>query len=294
LVIRSADKKFSWPLRVRIWPSALLSIAALLLMPALHGQLFHHPGFTPGGSAFLYGRLVQDGLAQRWLAEHCPVEGGKLCSLRHQLPDTADAFLWADDSPFHQLGGWQPQVLAELGQLVRVTIAAYPFDFALNSVRFTAVQLAKVATGDGLDEHHVATRGVLTGALPASARPYSAARQQQGEMTRPLFRALNRVHVPVAWLASAVLPLLVAWWWQRRRSDLALLALFLLTALAGNAFICGALSNPHDRYQSRIVWIAVLAVGMALAERFGPESGAQPGRMAPPRIRGVRGERVVA
>ena len=294
LAIRIAAKKFSWPLRVRIWPSALLSIAALLLMPALHGLLFNHPGFTPGGSAFLYGRLVQDGLAQRWLADHCPVEAVKLCSLRHQLPDTADAFLWAADSPFHQLGGWNPQALAELGQLARAVVVTYPLDFTIYSVLFAAVQLAKVATGDGLDEHHVATRGVLTGALPASARPYNAARQQQGEVTRPLFRWLNRVHVPVAWLASALLPLLVVWWRKRRRPDLAVLVMFLLTALAGNAFICGALSNPHDRYQSRMVWIAVLAAGMALAERLGPKTGAGSGRAAPPRIRGVRGERRVA
>ena len=40
-----------------------------------------------------------------------------------------------------------------------------------------------------------------------------------------------------------------------------------LVTLVGNAFICGALSNPHDRYQSRVVWIAVLAVGMVLADR---------------------------
>lgn len=65
--------------------------------------------------------------------------------------------------------------------------------------------------------------------------------------------------------------------------------MYLLTALAGNAFICGALSNPHDRYQSRMVWIAVLAAGMALAERLGPKTGAGSGRAAPPRIRGVRG-----
>lgn len=186
LAIRGAGQMLSWPLRVRAWPGALLSIAALLLMPALHGLLFNHPGFTPGGS-FLYGRLVQDGLAQRWLTDHCPVEAVKLCSLRHQLPDTADAFLWAADSPFHQMGGWNPQALAELGQLARAAVSDYPFDFTMHSVLFAAVQLAKVATGDGLDEHHVATRGVLTGALPASGRPYNAARQQQGEVTRPCF-----------------------------------------------------------------------------------------------------------
>jgi hypothetical protein len=34
--------------------------------------------------------------------------------------------------------------------------------------------------------------------------------------------------------------------------------------LLGNAFVCGALSNPNDRYQSRIAWIAVLAILLAI------------------------------
>jgi hypothetical protein len=32
--------------------------------------------------------------------------------------------------------------------------------------------------------------------------------------------------------------------------------------LVGNGIICGALSNPHDRYQSRLVPVAPLAVAI--------------------------------
>ena len=42
-----------------------------------------------------------------------------------------------------------------------------------------------------------------------------------------------------------------------------MLTAFILIALVGNAFICGALSNPHERYQSRVVWLAVLCVILA-------------------------------
>ena len=58
--------------------------------------------------------------------------------------------------------------------------------------------------------------------------------------------------------------ILVAVWGLRTgRRDVAALALFVLIALIGNAFINGALSNPHDRYQSRIAWLATLVVGVA-------------------------------
>jgi hypothetical protein len=41
------------------------------------------------------------------------------------------------------------------------------------------------------------------------------------------------------------------------------LAATTLIALAGNALICGALSNPHDRYQSRLIPLALLSIIVA-------------------------------
>jgi len=40
---------------------------------------------------------------------------------------------------------------------------------------------------------------------------------------------------------------------------------FIFLGLLGNAAVCGALSNPHDRYQSRIVWIAPFALALSLS-----------------------------
>src|SRR5262245_28510570 len=39
-------------------------------------------------------------------------------------------------------------------------------------------------------------------------------------------------------------------------------ALLILLALVGNAVICGALSGPYTRYQTRVVWLAVVAAGV--------------------------------
>jgi hypothetical protein len=36
-----------------------------------------------------------------------------------------------------------------------------------------------------------------------------------------------------------------------------------LTALIGNAIVCGTFSNPHDRYQSRLIWLPVLVLILA-------------------------------
>jgi hypothetical protein len=124
--------------------------------------------------------------------------------------------------------------------------------------------MVKVATGDGLDEFQPAARGVFTNLLPRTAGPFNAAHQQQGEITQSLFDTLNTVHVPVARLSVLGLLIIGGWGLRTRRHDLAALALFTFLALLGNAFICGALSNPHDRYQGRLVWLATLICGMAV------------------------------
>jgi hypothetical protein len=54
---------------------------------------------------------------------------------------------------------------------------------------------------------------------------------------------------------------------SRRLDDVTLLAATISTALLGNAFICGVISGPHDRYGARLVWIATFVVLIAL-ERY--------------------------
>jgi hypothetical protein len=41
-------------------------------------------------------------------------------------------------------------------------------------------------------------------------------------------------------------------------------------ALLGNAAICGIISGAHDRYGSRLVWIATFAVMIAVMKRSRP------------------------
>jgi hypothetical protein len=38
--------------------------------------------------------------------------------------------------------------------------------------------------------------------------------------------------------------------------------------LLANALVCGALSNPHDRYGARVVWLATFAVGLAALRAY--------------------------
>ena len=57
--------------------------------------------------------------------------------------------------------------------------------------------------------------------------------------------------------------------WRREAfTDVGLLATTAVTALLANAFVCGVLSNPHDRYGARIIWIAPLVVTLLLCRLY--------------------------
>jgi hypothetical protein len=87
------------------------------------------------------------------------------------------------------------------------------------------------------------------------------ARQQQGQIR---FAVINRVHVTVGFLSLIGLAALIWIPIGARDWEKAAWPVFLLLALLGNAFICGALSNPHDRYQSRMMWLPTFALAFAV------------------------------
>ena len=79
---------------------------------------------------------------------------------------------------------------------------------------------------------------------------------------------LNYLHVPVAGLSVAGLG--VALLFRRRLKiapEAAAFCLVILLALATNAAICGVFSHPVDRYQSRLVPLAPLAMALLIAQR---------------------------
>jgi hypothetical protein len=211
--------------------------------------------FTPGGQTFIFSRLVQEGIIARFLADHCPSPEYRLCNFRDRLPTTADDWIWHSKSPFQAIGGWEGGA-PEMARIIRESLTAYPVEHLVSALGSTWEQLIKLRTGDGIDRGLWHVRYTLEQYQPDLLPAFDAARQQSSGFT---FTALNLIHVPVAQVAVVVLALL-SWRLTRRESDLAVLGAFILIALVGNAFICGALSNPHDRYQSRIVWLAVLCV----------------------------------
>ena len=233
--------------------------AAMLLITnfAFSGQL----AWTPGGYGILFGRMLQDGIVKRYLDDHCPAAGLKLCPYRDQLPATADDFLW-NSGIFDDLGRFTG-LGEEMREIVLHSLREYPREQLETALVATAEQLRQVGSGYGIHNEIWHTYGIVKRFIPDEVSAMSRARQQRGEFG---FEQINRLHVPIAW-GSMMLALVLAVGapFSRRLNSISMLAATVVIALLANAFVCGALSGPHDRYGARMVWIATLLVGMALA-----------------------------
>ena len=98
--------------------------AGVALCPISNYAITGTFGFTPGGSSFLFGRLMEDGIVARYLDDRCPDPAIRLCEHKDGLPDEADWWLWGD-SPFHTLGGWEG-FAAEERAITLDTLVRYP------------------------------------------------------------------------------------------------------------------------------------------------------------------------
>jgi hypothetical protein len=236
---------------------ALLSVALAVIMTLSANRIISGRfEFTPGGYGIIFGRMLEDGIVSRYLRDHCPDSRVRLCAFRDQLPATADEFLW-DDSVFDRLGRFDG-LGEEMRAIVLGSLRDYPVLQIKTALAATAMQLTRVATGEGVVNTLWHTYGIVNHYTPAAGVAMRAARQQRGEIR---FHAINAIHIPIALGAMALLPLFMAAGLKWSRFDQpALLAGTIAAALLVNAFVCGALANPHDRYGARLTWLAPLVI----------------------------------
>ena len=271
LIVSLIDRHFVSRVAVARAVGAVLLGAAMLL--AANFVLTKRLAWTPGGYGILFGRMLQDGIITRYLNEHCPDPRLRLCPYRAEIPQDADTFLWGD-SVFDKLGRFDG-LGDEMRIIVLESLYDYPWMQLKAAIEATFEQLVSVKTGEGELTTIWHTYGMIEKYTPSVAPAMQAARQQHGELH---FRILNAIHVPIALAGMALLPFVVLLGWRRRGdfADLGLLATTAALALLGNAAVCGTISNPHDRYGSRIVWIAPFVIAVTAWRLWAQRTAARP------------------
>jgi hypothetical protein len=248
-------------------PNVLLPlISACLGLSMLFAANYHftrHVFVSRAGSVFMFARMLQDGVVQKLLDETCPTSNYMMCRYRKALPHRADKWLWGPGTLFvklHRFTGTEK----ESAHIVHDALVRYPMWNLELAVRDTLQQLTLFYTGDQLEPQQWILEKDFHGFIPDQMTKYDTARQQGGKLD---FHAINWVHVPVAVIVLLTLAGGMVLAIRRRDGKAAPLLTFIFIALLGNAMICGVFSNPHARYQSRLIWVPAFALALLVADK---------------------------
>jgi hypothetical protein len=236
-----------------LWRTTIAVAVAIVFLVANGYLTYGTLTISPGSYAFPLARLVADGPAVRYLRTHCPEENYALCAYIDQLPADHDAFLWSDDSPFRKVG-WISGYRQEGEKIVIETVLHYPFQIGKLTIWNTLRQLYMINNCYGicsyLDKPY--PTDAIKAYFPGDFDAYAHSRQSQNTLGLSGFNRLHRLVIMLCLpLAAAVL-----FYYLKRRRFLPVLLLASLTGAYGlNAFISAALSGPHNRYGSRLIWL---------------------------------------
>jgi hypothetical protein len=239
-------------------PPILAVLALCTVNLAAHGRF----AVSPFGNIFLLARVIYDGPGMATLQRHCATAYWRLCPFLDCFPATSDEFLWSADSPLYLAGG--PKIVSrEAGTIIQTALMSDPVGEARAALRNTFEQLDRFRSGDGLEPWPAQVSPWIERDLPAAEyAAYASARQQNGRLRVPNFLSTIHQATALASVAASILLLPIA---LCRRAACAGFLLAVLLALPFSAAITGGLSAPHDRYQSRIMWlppfIAVVSLG---------------------------------
>jgi len=270
------DRAWHQAIRRFTGPVSLLALAiGLLLLPTY--LMYHQLAITRGSGIFLLAKLLDDGPGLDYLEAKCPVQNYSICSqlreIRHQKEmlaslqtqeATSDYFLWR--GPLKAAGGWDG-LAPYAGSIAVASILYEPGTFIQASLASFGRQLVRFDTGDNLGIHgpgsHI--RSVLKDYFANNvSSAYLGSRQETGRLDWAIISRVHKVSVEIGLFVIVIL-LPGAF-----RADRALAGsiCMLLVAVVANAAVTGTLSAVHDRYQSRVAGLIVVAAMVLAYARF--------------------------
>jgi hypothetical protein len=233
-------------------------------------------GTSPKRPPLLTARVLADGPGRLYLDRVCPETPTFLvCSYRNRSFESADEFLWSPTGVFQALSVEQRlRLTEEESRFVTAVAMHYPLSVLKAAVANAVEQFVLIWPAEAwIDPGASFSDPAWSEADLFQVAPFlSLCVANLGRCVPALPESLiaSSVAITVVLSFGVIAAHFVA---ARRRTagtqagDCAyeraiIFALLILVGLVANAGICGAISGPHARYQTRVAWLAVLAAGV--------------------------------
>jgi hypothetical protein len=228
-------------------------------------------GHLPTQPPFIMARMIADGPGLQYLKQTCPENGFRVCDFLENLSDDSDNFLWSSDPDVgvYGIAGWKTREELNQEQLSFV-MQVLKFDFwgqLTSSMLNFANQLSRYSLSEFA--YNDLLRSEIARILPASEK-VSFERSSLYLETFPL-REANSVQLFIVVLSSLVALAVcggrVLWSHHFVRDNrIAVFSIYVVAGVILNAAITGVLSMPHDRYQSRVIWLITFVAILLMAQ----------------------------
>ena len=261
LVIAAACLLIVFVIRWRRFIYAVLPLViALAALVGTTMYAFNKVAVSPFGSVFMLARMSADGNVKSVLQQYCPEKNWSLCAWTDRLAKDSDSFMWDAKGPVWSHPGGPMGFAPEASEIISLTIRTKPFPVLWSAIQNTVTQLSMVKLGDTIHSEwlDLTVLKSIEKLFPAAELDrYKNSKQVQGKMLERVsfVSAVGSYAVLIGFLFS-----LYFFFRALRARDwtaLGFIALIWIGVLA-NAFATGALSKPHYRYQTRIVWLLML------------------------------------
>jgi hypothetical protein len=221
-------------------------------------------------------RLIQDGAGFRFLQQNCATKPYTVCKFMDRLPADVNVFLWSKDPKYGVFN------LADLS--TRTALSSEQVAFAWDVLKFDPVRVITVALGNLVVE--VRNIGLIEFFFtPETVQAFKQALPDQyyGNLQRShlifhnwiltlgtVYAAFYYVSAVILLLCLVLLPHLRAHSTfdgldAAERQHWLSIFFIVLTAMICNAAVCGTLSGPFPRYQTRISWVPFFVLCLFVA-----------------------------
>jgi len=232
-------------------------------------------GASPKRAPYLMARVFVDGPGRLYLDSVCPETPFLVCAYRNRSFKSVDEFLWSSTGVLQTLPVEQRlRLIDEEPRFVTAVAMHYPLSVLKAAVANAVKQFVLVWPAEAwIDPGATFSDPQWSGAEFFQVAPFlSLCVANLGSCVPALPEALIASSIAITLLLSfAVIAAHFVAAWRRTtgtqqgnsaHKPAIVFASLILVGLVVNAGICGAISQPLARYQTRVAWLAVVAAGV--------------------------------